>query len=105
MSKYKVGDRVRVLPFEEIRARFHRDIHLPSGVAFVREMNGYCGEEFRVRERIEPRRSLEETVGLYKLEHLDGRKIFWTFTDEMLEDPDEINAPLHISMSFEDLLR
>ena len=105
MGKYKVGDRVRVLPLEKIIALCYNRSCLPSGVAFASPMDGYCGEEFRVKERMVPRRILEETVGLYKLEHLDGRKIIWTFTDEMLEDPDEINAPLHISMSFEDLLR
>lgn len=105
MSKYKVGDRVRVSPLEKISALYHHGDRLPSGVAFVSPMKGYCGEEFRVKEMMAPRHALEETVGLYKLEHLDGRKIMWTFTDEMLEDTDEINAPLNISMSFEDLLR
>lgn len=104
MSKYKVGDIVRVLPFKEIRARFHTDIYLPSGVAFVSQMNGYCGEEFRVNEKMEPRYAPEETVGLYKLEHLDGRKIIWTFTDEMLEPENEASLPLNISMSFDELL-
>ena len=105
MSKYKVGDRVRVLPLEKISALCYNRSCLPSGVAFVSQMNGCCGEEFRVKEKMKPRYTLEGTVGLYKLEHLDGRKIFWTFTDEMLEDPDGINTALHISMSFEDLLR
>lgn len=105
MGKYKVGDRVRVSPLEKISALYHDGNRLPSGVSFVRWMNGYCGEEFRIKEKMVPRHTLEETVGLYKLEHLDGRKIIWTFTDEMLEDPDEISYPLHISVSFEDLLR
>jgi hypothetical protein len=105
MGKYKVSDRVRVLPLEKISALYYNRVNLPSGVAFVSQMNGYCGEELRVKEMMGPRHTLEGTVGLYKLEHLDGRKIIWTFTDEMLEDIDGINAPLHISMSFEDLLR
>lgn len=105
MGKYKVGDRVRVLPLEKISALFYNRSCLPSGVAFPSHMNGYCGEEFRVKEMLVPRHTSEGTVGLYKLGHLNGRTIFWTFTDEMLEDADEINVPLNISMSFEDLLR
>lgn len=104
MSKHKVGDRVRVLPLEKIRALYHTGIYLPSGVAFVSQMKDYCGEEFRVREKMKPRYTLEETVGLYKLEHLDGRKIIWTFTDEMLESDDEAGLTLNISMFFDELL-
>lgn len=104
MSKYKVGDRVRVLPLEKIGSLYYNEIYLPSGVAFVSQMKGYCGEEFRVGEMMVPRHTLEGTVGLYKLEHLDGRKIIWTFTDEMLESDDEASLTLNISMSFDELL-
>lgn len=104
MSKYKVGDRVRVLPFEEIRARFHRGDYLPSGVAFVSQMLNYCGEELEVKETIYARGTATGPVWLYKLSHTDGVSIHWTFTDEMLESVDS-GVPLDISISFDDLLR
>lgn len=104
MSKYKVGDRVRVLPFEEIRARFHSSIYLPSGVAFVSQMLAYCGKELEVEEVRGARDTATGPVWLYNLSHTNGMSVNWTFTDEMLEDIDD-GAPLHISMSFEDLFR
>lgn len=104
MSKYKVGDRVRVLPSEEIRARFHGSIYLPSGVAFVSQMLGYCGEELEIEEVMHARYTATGPVWLYKLSHTDGMSIGWTFTDEMLEDIDD-GVPPDISISFDDLLR
>lgn len=104
MSKYKVGDRVRVLPYEEIRARFHSNIYLPSGVAFVSQMLAYCGEELEVEEVMHARPTTAGPVCLYKLSHTDGMSIGWTFTDEMLENIDD-GVPLDISISFDDLLR
>lgn len=104
MSKYKVGDRVRVLPFEEIRARFHSNVYLPSGVAFVSRMSNYCGEELEIEEVMHARYTATGPVWLYKLSHTDGMSICWTFTDEMLEDIDG-GVPLDISISFDDLLR
>ena len=104
MSKYKVGDRVRVLPFEEIRARFRRGDYLPSGVAFVSQMLGYCGEELEVEEVMYARDTATGPVWLYKLSHTNGMNICWAFTDEMLEDIDG-GVPLDISISFDDLLR
>lgn len=104
MSKYKVGDRVRVLPFEEIRARFHSSIYLPSGVAFVSQMLAYCGKELEV-EKVRYARDTETgPVWLYDLSYTNGMSINWTFTDEMLESVDD-GVPLDISISFDDLLR
>lgn len=103
MSEYKVGDRVRVLPFEEIRARFHTNIHLPSGVAFVSQMVNYCGEELEVEAVTHKRYTATGPVCFYKLSHTDGMSIGWTFTDEMLESVDD-GVPLDISISFDDLL-
>ena len=104
MGKYKVGDRVRVLPLEKINALCYNRSCLPSGVAFVIQMIGYCSEELRVKKMLVPRRTPEGTVGLYKLEHLDGRSIICAFTDEMLEPDDEASLTLNISMSFDELL-
>lgn len=104
MSKYKVGDRVRVLPFEELRARFRGSFYLPSGIAFVSQMLNYCGEELEVEEVICARHAATGLVWLYKLSHTDGMSICWTFTDEMLESVDG-GVPLDISISFDDLLR
>lgn len=104
MSKYKVGDRVRVLPFEEIRARFHSSIYLPSGVAFVSQMLVYCGKELEVKEVRDARDTATGPVWLYNLSHINGMSVSWTFTDEMLEDIDD-GVPLDISISFDDLLR
>lgn len=103
MSKYKVGDRVRVLPFEEIRARCHSSIYLPSGVAFVSQMLAYCGEELEVEVTMHARSTVAGPVWLYKLSHTDGMSIGWTFTDEMLEDVDD-GASLDISISLDDLM-
>lgn len=104
MSKYKVGDIVRVLPFEEIRARYHNSICLPSGVAFVSQMLDYCGEELEVEETMYARDTATGPVWLYKLSRTDGIRIDYTFTDEMLESADS-GVPLDISISFDDLLR
>lgn len=103
MSKYKVGDRVRVLQFEEIRARFCSGDYLPSGIAFVSSMLNYCGEELEVEEVMCARATIAGPVCLYKLSHTDGMSIGWTFTDEMLESVDG-GVPLDISISFDDLL-
>lgn len=104
MSKYKVGDRVRVLPFEELRARFHTNIYLPSGVAFVSQMLNYCGEELEVEKVTHARNTATGLVWCYRLSRADGMSIGWTFTDEMLESLDG-SVPPDISISFDDLLR
>jgi hypothetical protein len=104
MSKYKVGDRVRVLPFEELGARFLTGIYLPSGVAFVSQMLAYCGEELEVEEVTYVRDTATGPVWFYKLSHTNGMSIDWTFTDEMLESVDD-GISLDISIAFDDLLR
>lgn len=104
MSKHQVGDRVRLLPYAEIRSRFYESVHLPSNVAFVDEMKRYCGVEFEVRDVIGSRHTSGGVVGLYKLSFLNGERIGWTFTDEMFESDYEASLPLSISMSFDELL-
>lgn len=106
MSKYKVGDRVRVLPFEIILKRFDsmRARRLPSGVCFPHEMELTCETEgiitYVYPEDVWHFSESDEPIGAYKIEGYG-----WTYTDEMLETVDEVSAPLDISISFDDLLR
>lgn len=104
MSKYKVGDRVRVLPFEIISKRFDsmRVRRLPSGVCFPQEMELTCETEglitYAYPEKFWHLPESNEPIGAYKIEGYS-----WTFTDEMLESVDD-GVPLDISISFDDLL-
>lgn len=106
MSKYKVGDRVRVLPFEIISKRFDgmRARRLPSGVCFSQEMELTCETEGLITyvypEDLWHFSESDEPIGVYKIEGYG-----WTYTDEMLEAVDEVSTPMDISISLDDLLR
>ena len=106
MSKYKVGDRVRVLPFGIISKRFDgtRARRLPSGVCFPQEMELTCETEgiitYVYPEDYWYLPDGDKTISSYKIEGYG-----WTYTDEMLETVDEASTPLDISISLDDLLR
>ena len=106
MSKYKVGDMVRVLSFETISKRLDgmRTRTLPSGVCFPQEMELTCETEgiitYVYPEKFWHSAESDEPIGAYKIK---GHG--WTYTDEMLETVDEVSTPLDISISLDDLLR
>lgn len=90
--RYKIGDAVRVLPYEEIAAKFVSSAYqLPSGCHFPHAMNCFCGETMTVVR-------LTQNNSRYILDGAQG----WVFTDEMLED-DIIDA--QCKFSFQDLLQ
>lgn len=74
MLKYKPGDKVIVLPYEEIRAK------LPITVWFSGEMVKFCGEEYEIAHAQE-----FHGIGCYQF---TGHG-YW-FTDEMLEDTQDV---------------
>lgn len=100
LQKYKVGDCVCVLPFDEIRSQFCGDSlrTLPSGCHFAHSMEEYCGKKFTVERLLgvnEP-----NSVGYYKLEGVGH----WTFTDEMLEHIPEVQVVDGPVIAFDDLM-
>ena len=80
MIKYKPGDKVIVLPYEEIQAKFVTADKLPSTVRFTRGMENFCGGEYEI---------------IYAEEY-HGVGCYWFadngcwFTDEMLEDTQDV---------------
>lgn len=50
MSKYSIGEEVRVLSYEEIKARSvsDRSVRLPSGCNFPKAMSVYCGNTYTI---------------------------------------------------------
>ena len=82
MSKYKVGDRVRVRSMErKFRARNDEDIESDREF-FLRELEKYCGETHII--------SNSYSNGAYAL-----KGIKWVFTEEMLEEEKE--QSIHIT--------
>ena len=100
MQKYKIGDVVRVLPYEEIVDKMvnaHLDGgELPSGCYFVDSMQQYCGEQTTISECL----GSYNGVGFYKLDVANQ----WYFTDEMLEDVIHYDTNKCIAMSYEDVM-
>ena len=100
MGKYQVGDRVRVLPYEDIKRQFVNtwsDV-LPSGVSFPNMMSACCGREYEIIGSCSDAITDEGVrVGCYSV-----RETMWLFTDEMLEDVDF--PAVDISMPFDELL-
>lgn len=83
-TRFLPGDKVTVLPYSEISAKFVSGCRLPSGCMFPDEMKYYCEKDYIVKAvRAYPR---GEEAGFYALCTSQGKLIEWTFTDEMLED-------------------
>ena len=76
-TRFLPGDKVIVLPYSEISAKFVIGRDLPSGCRFPKEMEIYCECDYIVESVLNPHRG----VGYY---HLSGTND-WSFTDEMLE--------------------
>ena len=83
-TRFLPGDKVTVLPYSEISAKFVSDRELPSGCSFPDEMKNYCEKDYIVKSVFEHTRC--EDVGFYALCTSKGELICWAFTDEMLED-------------------
>ena len=99
MARFKVGDVVRVLPYDEISRQFIKDHIMPSGCAFPNPMMRFCDGEFTIKHvyKDDPRYG---NVGFYKLRDADG----WSFTDEMLEDIVPLTTYDGPVISFDDLI-
>lgn len=76
-TRFLPGDKVTVLPYSEISAKFVIGRTLPSGCCFRKEMEIYCECDYIVEGVLKTRGG----VGYY---HLSGTNC-WSFTDEMLE--------------------
>lgn len=76
-TRFLPGDKVTVLPYSEISAKFVIGRELQSGCYFPEAMEIYCERDYVVKSVLETHGS----VGYY---HLSGTKD-WSFTDEMLE--------------------
>lgn len=83
-TRFLPGDKVTVLPYSEISAKFVRGHDLPSGCSFPDEMKNYCEKDYIVKSVFA--HTLCEEVGFYTLCTSQREPIYWSFTDEMLED-------------------
>lgn len=99
MARFAVGDKVRVLPYDEISCQFIRDHIMPSGCAFPSPMIRFCDGEFTI-ENVYQRDPSDGSVGFYKLKNAEG----WSFTDEMLEDVAPLTTYDGPVISFDDLI-
>lgn len=99
MARFAVGDKVHVLPYDEISRQFIKGHTMPSGCEFPNPMIRFCDGEFTIKHVL-----LEDTrdgnVGFYKLKDADG----WSFTDEMLEDIAPLTTYDGPVISFDDLI-
>lgn len=95
MSKYKVGDLVRVKELDVLKKEFGASIRVPSG--WNSAMNKFCGGEFiicRFRTRD------GGTIAYYFSEDNED----WQFDECVLESiPDDHFDPRLITMSYEEL--
>ena len=81
-TRFLPGDKVTVLPYSEISAKFVSGRKLPSGCMFP-DMMKYCCEKDYIVKAV---RAYREEVGFYVLCTSQGELVEWSFTDEMLED-------------------
>lgn len=88
MSKFKIGDRVRILSWKELLKNGEEiwdDIKLESGVYFCNLMKHLCGREATISDIVEER-------NIFLSDWSDGSgDLRWSFTDEMIEKVDEIS--------------
>ena len=80
-TRFLPGDKVTVLPYSEISAKFVRGCKLPSGCMFPKVMKDYCEKDYIVKAV----RAYCEELGFYALCTSQGELVEWSFTDEMLE--------------------
>lgn len=93
MSKYKVGDLVRVKELDVLKKEFGATIRIPSG--WNPRMNKLCGGEFTIGEV--PHRRGEESV--YYFSEDDE----WLIDECILEDvPDDYVDPEVITISYDE---
>ena len=81
-TRFLPGDKVTVLPYSEISAKFVSYHELPSGCMFPDTMKYYCEKDYIVKAV----RAYREEVGYYTLCTSQGELVEWSFTDEMLEE-------------------
>jgi len=101
MSKYKIGDLVRVKTWYELEAKYGmkentRYLNVPFG--FTREMEEFSGEVFKITD-IDIHSILKKDV--YKLLPIDeyhGHVYAFMFSEEML-DPSKFQANIQFLVS------
>lgn len=95
---YKVGDKVRVKTWNELKEigseGIAGDIVKPDGwnLSFLFPMKEYCGKEFEIKQAF----NNDESYALWGVKNEDGTT--WFFEDWMLEpvkEPNHVNHPDH----------
>ena len=95
MSKYKVGDLVRVKELDALKKEFGDKIRIPSG--WHPNMNKFCGGEFTIC-------SFRTRSGGTSVYYFSEDNEAWMFDECVLESgPDDHFDPRLITMSYEDL--
>lgn len=95
MSKYKVGDMVRVKELDILKLEFGVSIRVPSG--WNSAMNKFCGGEFTICNF----RTRGGGTSVYYFSEDDEA---WMFDECVLESvPDDHFDPRSITMSYEEL--
>lgn len=84
--KFKVGDKVRVLPFDVISTRFKAPNRLPNNRLFTREMSQYCGTEAIINKAVDA----GHTSSPHYTISVDRGASYWD--DYMLEPIDSIST-------------
>ena len=96
-TRFLPGDKVTVLPYSEISAKFVVGRRLPSGCYFLKEMEKYCECDYIVESVLKTHGG----VGYYYLSGANG----WSFTDEMLEMSIELSGSVNNNvMSFDEVM-
>lgn len=79
--KYKVGDKVKVRKWEDMKKEFtldsDGDIKLGCYIYFVKSMKKYCGKSVTIKET-----SIDDKYEIYKIEE----DAHWNWSDDMFED-------------------
>lgn len=104
MEIYSVGDKVRVLPFEEMQRAMGTRRMSRDGCAFRPAMDVYCGAEAIIAFILH---NGEDNPFAYRYTlKINGQIIeSWCFTTDMLEPMIDPGEGLSIGFSFDDLLR
>jgi hypothetical protein len=104
MEIYSVGDKVRVLPLEEMRRAMGMHRRSRDGCAFALGMDVYCGAEAIIAFIS---RSGGDNPFAYRYILKINEKVIdhWCFTTDMLEPMIDLGEGLSIDFSFDDLLR
>ena len=104
MEIYSVGDKVRVLPFEEMQRAMGMRRMSRDGCSFMPAMDVYCGAEAIIV--FIPRTGGGNPFAYRYVLKINGEVIDrWQFTTDMLEPMIDPGEGLSIDFSFDDLLR